>query len=151
LSRGCVPLVAARPTSGNLGLEVSYRLLLWLAVTAGLASCYGAYRAEELVTPSIEPGQKRATLVVSRDAQLFGSAVVWTILFDGEPIRNLGSGQEFMIEVPAGVHVVGLVCGSTGILGGSDETTVPFEAGRTYRLHAFGTMNTPCQVQLQAR
>ena len=130
---------------------MSYRLLLWLAVTAGLASCSGAYRAEELVTPSIEPGQERAMLVVSRDAQFFGSAVIWTILFDGQPIRNLGSGQEFMVEVPTGVHVVGLVCGGTGIFGASDETTVPLDAGRIYHLRVFGTMNMPCQVQLQAR
>jgi hypothetical protein len=99
--------------------------------------------------PIIEPGQKRATLLVSRDAQFFGAGVVYTILFDGRPIRNLASGQEFRVEVPTGIHVVGLVCGSTGIFGASDETTVPFEDGHLYKLRAFTTINTPCQVQFQ--
>jgi hypothetical protein len=118
----------------------------YLPIALLLCACGGA-PAERLATPVVAAGQPSATLTVQRTTALWGAALVYEIDVDNRPVANLGPGKGTSFAVPAGPHVIDVMCGA-GPFGASSQVALVAEAGRAYRVETWATLGSGCVARV---
>lgn len=91
-------------------------------------------RERVLAADMTKPQEGMGSLIVKRDAGLFGSACTHRLFINGTPFADIDTEEKVQIYLAPGEHILGSkpngICG-----GGNVETAVNLKAGqtRTYR------------------
>lgn len=111
------------------------RVLIIIATTLALTACATAPPTHPKPVPSdrqyAQPPSGSATLSVTRDSGLFGSACGVTLFVDGAKMAKLSGGERVQYRIASGQHIVG-ASASAGICNtGLRETQIDAKSDQT--------------------